>query len=106
MTATTYPIRLFGGRSLGVIYDNVAGTLTILNQSISLSSLSTSLQNQWASAVATTSPVAKAAFGGDNVSQAIGSILDATPTWRTAVQSALATFVAMNPIDDPEQFIH
>lgn len=106
MTATTYPVRLFGGRNLGVTYDSVAGTLSVLNASIALSSLSATLQNQWANAVATTAMAARPVFGGDNVAQAVGAILDAMPTWRTAVQAALTGYVAMNPLNDPEQFTH
>jgi hypothetical protein len=45
-------------------------------------------------------------FGGDNIAQAVGAILDATPAWRTSVQAALAGYAAMNPLNDPEQFIH
>jgi hypothetical protein len=98
MTVTTYPIRLFGGRNLAVAYDDVAGTLSILNQSINLSALSAGLQAGWASAVATTPPPVPpsgvrnpAAFAGDNIQQTAGTILDAVPTWRSAVQAALAT---------------
>ena len=32
------------------------------------------------------------AFGGDDISAAVGAIADATPTWRTAIMAALATF--------------
>jgi len=102
---TTYPVRLFGGRNLGVAYDPVGGTLSILNVSLSLASVSAALQAQWASAIATTalrSPV----FGGDNVAQAAGAILDAAPAWRTAVQAALANYAALNPSNDPESFTH
>jgi hypothetical protein len=107
MTTTVYPIRLFGGRNLGVTYDSVAGTLSILNTSIAISSLSAMLQVQWATAIATTTTApSRPVFGGDNVTQAVGAILDAMPTWRTAVQAALAGYVAMNPLNDPEQFIH
>lgn len=94
MTITTYPVRLFGGRNVGVTYDSGAGTLTVMNQAISLSSLSAALQAQWASAIATTNPVAKAAFAGDNIGQAVGAIMDATPTWSSAVQAALASVPA------------
>jgi hypothetical protein len=104
MTATTYPVRLFGGRNLGVTYDSVAGTLSILNVSITLSSLSVALQAQWASAIATTNPSSRPAFAGSNVDQAAGAILDAAPAWRASVQSALAGYVAMNPLNDPETF--
>ena len=106
MTTTTYPVRLFGGRNLGVIYNSVAGTISVLNQSISLASLSNALQAQFANAVATTRVSNPPAFGGDNIAQAVGTILDAAPTWRTAVQSALASFMAINPLNDPETFTH
>jgi hypothetical protein len=103
---TTYPIRLFGGRSLGVIYDSVGGTLSILNASVTLASVSTALQARWASAVATTAQTERGAFAGDNIAQAVGAILDAAPAWRTAVLAALATFAALNPSNDPESFVH
>jgi hypothetical protein len=106
MTQTTYPIRLFGGRNLGVTYDSVAGTVSILNTSLALSSISSSLQTLWANAVATSTVPSKPVFGGDNIAQAVGAILDATPAWRTSVQAALAGYAAMNPLNDPEQFIH
>lgn len=43
MTITTYIFRGLGGKNLGVIYDNVAGTLSVLGQSITIASLSTAL---------------------------------------------------------------
>lgn len=104
MAVITYPVRLFGGRTLGVAYDSVAGTLSIFSASISLSSLSASLQAQWANAIATTAHASPPAFGGDNIAQAAGAILDAAPAWRTAVQAGLAVSVAMNPMNDPETF--
>jgi hypothetical protein len=105
MTATIYPVRLFGGRHLGVTYDSVAGTLSIQGQSLTLSSLSAALQAQWSNAIASTGVQTSgvAAFGGDNVSQAVGNILDAAPTWRTAVQAAVANYAAsIAPYGDPE----
>jgi hypothetical protein len=102
MSTTTYALRLLGGRNIGVTYDSGAGTLSAMNQSINLSSLSASLQAQFASAVATTKP-SLPAFGGDNIAQAVGAILDATPTWRTAVQAAVASYVAsIANYNDPE----
>jgi len=106
MTISTYQVRLFGGRNLGVSYDSAAGTLTVMNQAINLSSLSAALQAQWANAVATNSST-HPAFGGDNVSQAVGAIMDAMPAWRSAVQAAVASYVAsIAPFGDPETFSH
>jgi hypothetical protein len=103
MTVTTYPVRLFSGRNVGITYDNVAGTISALGQSLTLSTLSAALQAQFSAAVANTNPSAKPAFAGDNVAQAVGAIMDATPTWRTAVQTALATYAAsVAPYNDPE----
>jgi hypothetical protein len=112
MTTTVYPIRLFGGRNMGVTYDSVAGTITVMNQALALSSLSSALQGQFASAVATTTgPSAPSgalsappAFGGDNVAQAVGAIMDATPTWREAIRTAVNNYAASISAGDPEQF--
>ncbi len=108
--ATTYLCRLFGGRDLGVAYDSVAGTLSIMNQSVSIASLPTSLQQQWQTAVGTTNPnqAGSPAFGGDNIRAAVGAILDATPTWNAAVRAAVAGYVASispgNLNGDPESW--
>jgi hypothetical protein len=102
----TYPVRLFGGRNLAVVYDAAAGTIAIMGLSISLSSLSTPLQNQWANAVATTNASsAVPSFSGTNVQQAAGNILDATPAWRAAVQAAVGNYAAsVAPFGDPENW--
>ncbi len=39
MSVQTFMCRLFGGRDVGVAYDNLGGTIAILGQSISISSL-------------------------------------------------------------------
>jgi hypothetical protein len=92
MTTTTYAVRLFGGRNVSFSFDSLANTITIVNQSINLSSLSAGLQAQFAAAVANSGvPNNVAAFGGDNVEAAIGAILDATPAWRSAIQATLAS---------------
>src|SRR5258705_10174100 len=96
MAQTNYLIRLFGGRNLGVIFDNVAGTIAVAGQSLTLSTISTSLQAQFAAAIASGSGANPSvgtnhpSFGGDNVSAAVGAILDQTPTWRAAVAAAVA----------------
>src|SRR5262245_30251722 len=92
--AVTFPIRLFGGRNCGVIYDSAANTISVQGQSLTLSSLSAALQQLWATAVANTVPSSKPTFGSDNISASVGAIMDATPTWRNAVQTALASYVA------------
>lgn len=97
MTAIVYTTRLFGGRDVGVTYDSAAGTLAILGQSVTISTLPASLQQRWSDALNSGSGVpvgARGAFGGDNVGQAVGAILDTQPTWRTAVQAALAGYLA------------
>lgn len=97
MTTKTWTVRLFGGRNVGITYDDVAGTLTILNQSISLLTLSPALQAEWAESAKTTPMYgAVAPFGGSNVGRAAGNILDNQPTWRSAVQAALAQVIAQN----------
>jgi hypothetical protein len=91
--------RLFGGRDIGVSYDSGAGTISILGQSVTISTLSSALQAQWAAAIggasSTMSPAgaSRPAFGGDNIGAAVGNILDGQPTWRNAVTTALATYV-------------
>lgn len=103
---TTYPIRLFGGQNLGVTFDPVGNTLSVLNKSINISTLPAAIQAQLANAFATTPPYPKPVFGGDNVSQAVGEALSIMPAWRTAVAAALAGYVAMNPMNDPESWTH
>jgi hypothetical protein len=102
MSVQTYVCRLFGGRDTGVTYDNVGQTLTILGQSLSISTLPTSLQAQLQAALggassgivtAGASFSGRPAFGGDNITSAVGAILDNQPNWRNAVTAALATFV-------------
>src|SRR5690349_5765037 len=102
MTTTSYPIRLFGGRNLGVVYDSGAGTISVQGQSLTLSTLSATLQAMWANAVATTQPTNVGAFGGDNISAAVGAIMDAAPTWREAVRSAVANYVSGITANDPQ----
>jgi hypothetical protein len=107
--ATTYMCRLFGGRDVGVTWDGV-NIITILGQALSVATLPTSLQAQFASAVAnapaTMGAGARPAFGGDNLSAVIGSIMDNQPTWRNAVQAALSRYVSSlltgNLSGDPE----
>src|SRR5258705_12038945 len=92
--ATTYMVRLFGGRDCGLVYDSVAGTLSILNQSISISSLSSPLQALLADAILNAGPPgSRPAFGGSNVGRAVGEILDNQPTWRRACQLALDNYI-------------
>ncbi|MET4483027.1 hypothetical protein [Bradyrhizobium sp. F1.13.3] len=102
----TWPVRLLGGRKLGVTYDSISGTISILGQSVSLSSFAAALQAEWVTAVAAT-PIdgALAPFGGTNVQRAAGNLLDAAPTWRSAVQAALATYVAEIGTNDPGTWI-
>jgi hypothetical protein len=114
MTVTVITCRLFGGRNLGVTFDSVAGTISILGQSLTLSTLSTALQAEWANAVGTipsgtNGPIP--AFGGSNIGQAVGDILDLTPTWRNAVRTAVNSYanslmgvgtVPSQQIGDPE----
>ena len=50
MTTQVFVTRLFGGRDFDVTYDNVAGTLSILGQSVTISSLPAALQAQWSTA--------------------------------------------------------
>ena len=98
MTTQTFITRLFGGRDIGVTYDNVAGVINILGQNLTVSTLSAALQAQWNSAVANAvgsyANGSRPAFGGDNIGQAVGNILDNQPTWRGQVQQALAVYVA------------
>jgi len=100
LSTQTYLCRLFGGRDIGVTYDSGGGTISILGQSISIASLPSALQAQWQSAIgganSTFSPpgASRPAFGGDNISQTVGNILDSQATWRAAVTAALATYVS------------
>src|SRR5258705_8575616 len=109
--AVTYQCRLFGGRDCGVVYDSVAGTLSILGQSISISSLSAPLQALLADAVSNAGPQGtRPAFGGSNVGRAVGECLDSKPVWRAAVQTALDNYVkSLSPGNlngDVETFNH
>lgn len=92
MNVTTWTVRLFGGRNIGVTYDGVM--LTALNQSISVSTLAQSLQSELAEAAKTTPVQNISPFGGCNMGRAVGNVLDNQPAWRNAVQAALATYVA------------
>jgi hypothetical protein len=96
MSVQTFLCRLFGGRDVGATFDSGAGTLSICGQSLTLSTLSAALQAQWAAAAAggglTPDKASRPAFSGDNVTMAVGAILDNQPAWRTAVAAALATF--------------
>jgi len=107
MSVTTWPVRLFGGRDLGVSFDPVAGTIAILGQSVSLTSFSAALQARFNNAVAAV-PVQGATppFGGSNMQAAVGELLDSAPTWRSAVQTALSNYIAQIGPNDPEGFIH
>jgi hypothetical protein len=117
MSANTYICRLLGGRNVGVAYDPVANTLAILNQSLSLAGVPATLVTNLQTAVgnAPNTRGANGAFGGDNIAQAVGAILDAMPTWRSQVQAALASHVsglggigsagAGQQISDPETWV-
>src|SRR5689334_24325423 len=98
MTTATFLCRLFGGKDVGVVYDSVAQTISILGQSISISSLPADLQAVWATAIgaagSTMNTSGRPAFGGDAIGQAVGKILDGQPTWRAAVMTAVASYVA------------
>ena len=96
MSVQNYVCRLFGGRDIGVSYDNGAGTLAILGQSLTISTLSAALQARWSAAVGSAgiNTGARGAFSGDNVTSAVGDILDNQPAWRNSVQAALSGFVA------------
>jgi hypothetical protein len=98
MTVQTFMCRLFGGRDVGVAYDNVGGTISILGQSVTISSLSSALQAQWQAAIGGAGSGiglgTRPAFGGDNISSAVGNILDAQPTWRNNVMAAFANYVS------------
>jgi hypothetical protein len=91
MTTVTFPIRAFGGRKLQVSYDGTA--LSIANQSLTVSTLSSALQTLWSDAIVSAGIQTEgiAVASGDNISAAIGTILDQTPTWRTSVQAAIAS---------------
>lgn len=109
MTTQTFQTRLLGGHDLAVTYDNIAGTISVLGQSISVSALSIALQNQWAAAVAEANTPdmsqasGKAAFGGDDVGAAVGAILDAQGSWRNAIQAVLTN---AGPVAVNEGFNH
>jgi hypothetical protein len=99
MSVTIYTCRLFGGRNLGVNFDSSAGTLTILGQAITISTLPAALQAQWAAAIANAATGAGGvsqgpipSFGGDNVGQAIGAILDNQSVWASAVRAAFTKY--------------
>jgi hypothetical protein len=98
MSVQTFFCRLFGGRDLGVSFDNVANTITVLGQSISIASLPAALQVEWQAAVAGASSTfqnsGRPAFAGDNIGAIVGAILDNQPTWRSAVLAALANYVS------------
>ena len=51
MSTQMFLCRLFGGRDLAATYDNGAGTISILGQSVTISSLSSGLQARWQSAI-------------------------------------------------------
>ena len=92
MTTQTYVCRLFGGRDVGVTFDGT--NIGILGQTITLPSLSAALQAQFTSAVANAPPQgSRPAFGGDNISSAVGSILDNQPTWPASANAALTNYV-------------
>lgn len=96
MTTQTFVCRLFGGRDIGVSTDGT--NISILGQSISISSLPAALQAQWQAAIGGAgsgiSLGTRPAFGGDNISSAVGNILDGQATWRNAVTAALANYVS------------
>ncbi|UPT97258.1 hypothetical protein J4G48_0003485 [Bradyrhizobium barranii subsp. apii] len=98
MAAIVFTTRLFGGHDIGITFDSIAGTLAILGQSITISSLPASLQQRWSDAIGGASsgiPTgARGPFGGDNIGQAVGAILDGQPVWRNAVQAALAGYLS------------
>ena len=100
MSVQVFMVRLFAGRNLGVSYDDVAGTISILGQSLTLSTMSASLLAQWNAAIGGAASTysaptdSKPAFGGDNIGQAVGAVLDLNPTWRSAVTAALASYTA------------
>jgi len=99
MSVQTFACRLFGGRALAASYDNSAQTITVLGQSISISSLPASLQAQWQTAVTSAgiNTGSRPAFGGDNIDQAVGAILDNQPAWRSEISAVLATVVDQAP---------
>jgi len=90
-------VRLFGGRDLSVTHDTAAGTLTILGQSLTLSSIPSALQAEWQTAISgassTFTTVGRPAFGGGNIESALSDILSNQATWRSAVTAALAGYV-------------
>jgi hypothetical protein len=108
MTVTVYPIRVLN-RNLGATFDSTANTISVQGQSISVGSLSASLQALWAAAVAGAVQVpSKPSFSGTNIDAAIGQIMDQNPTWRSAVQAAVTAYIASvtsaNGGGDPESW--
>ena len=95
MSVQVFMCRLFGGRDIGVSYDNVGQSISIMGQSIAISSLPAALQAQWQAAAISgaSSTNSRPAFGGDNISASVGGILDNQPAWRSAIQTALAAFL-------------
>jgi|SRR6516165_2158208 hypothetical protein len=94
---TVYVTRLFGGRNIGVTWDGA--NITIIGQSLAVSTLSPALQAQWQNAVATVAlpgapNTSKGALGGDNISAAVGSIMDNQPAWENAIRAALANYAS------------
>jgi hypothetical protein len=116
MSTTVFTSRIFGGRDVVVTYDNSANTITILGRSVTISSLSAALQSRWNAAIAGAASTmniggnppmsngsiiagessSRPSFGGDGIGQIIGAVADSQPTWRVAVQAALAGVVATN----------
>jgi hypothetical protein len=98
MSTQVFLCRLFGGRDLGIVYDSGAGTISILGQSIAVSSLSAALQQKWQDALNSgtgttpSPPFSRPAFGGDNIGTTVGLILADQATWRAAVQTALTGY--------------
>jgi len=104
MPVAIFTTRLMGGRNVGIKFDSTAGSISIAGQSLTLSTVSPTLQAQWANAVANAPPGGSVgAFGGDLVGQAAAAIADATPAWRTSVQTAVSNYAAsVAPYGDPE----
>jgi hypothetical protein len=97
MSISTYVCRLFGGRDVSVAYDSGGNLLSIAGQSLNIASLPSTLQSQWQTALASSGGGAggpysgRGAFAGDNITAAVGSILDAQPSWRAQIQAQIAT---------------
>jgi hypothetical protein len=84
--------------------DSGAGTLAIMGASVTIADLPSDLQTLWNDVVALNSTSvqlsgAHGAFGGNQIGQVVGEILDRTPTWREAVQAAISAYVAMSTAD-------